>query len=88
MLYPNLLGTALIPVLLGAVLLAFAPAAGWTRRTLRILIVLAIVGSTGLAHPSALLGAVALWCPTCSGGHGGSRSPVGGGRACCSAPLW
>jgi hypothetical protein len=62
-LYPNLLGTALIPVLLAAVLLAFAPAAGWTRRTLRILIVLAIVGSTGFAHPSALLGAVALLVP-------------------------
>lgn len=62
-LYPNLLGTALIPVLLAAVLLAFASDAGWARRTLRILVAVAIMGSTALAHPSALLGAVALLVP-------------------------
>lgn len=62
-LYPNLLGTALIPILLATVLLAFAPDLSWSRRTLRIAVALAVAGSTALAHPSALLGAVALLTP-------------------------
>ncbi|WP_435743802.1 DUF6541 family protein [Microbacterium sp. PMB16] len=62
-LYPNLLGTALIPILLGAVFLAFAPALSWSGRTLRILVALAAAGATALGHPSALLGAVALLVP-------------------------
>ncbi|MBT2494605.1 hypothetical protein J7E45_03205 [Microbacterium sp. ISL-59] len=62
-LYPNLLGTALIPIFLAVVLIAFAPALSWAGRTLRILIALAAAGAVALAHPSALLGAVVLLVP-------------------------
>lgn len=62
-LYPNLLGTVLIPILLAAVLLAFAPALSWPTRVLRVLVALAAVGATALAHPSALLGAIAMLVP-------------------------
>lgn len=62
-LYPNLLGTALIPILLATVLLAFAPALAWSGRALRILAAIAAAGAVSLAHPSALLGAVVLILP-------------------------
>lgn len=62
-LYPNLLGTALIPILLASVLAAFERQLSWPGRTLRILVALAAAGATALAHPSALLAAVALMTP-------------------------
>lgn len=62
-LYPNLLGTALIPILLASVLVAFAPSLSPSGRTLRVLVALAAAGATALAHPSALLAAVALLVP-------------------------
>lgn len=62
-LYPNLLGTVLIPILLAAVLLSFAPQLSWQDRTLRVLVALAATGATALAHPSAAMGALALLVP-------------------------
>lgn len=62
-LYPNLLGTVLVPIVLAAVLLAFAPDLSWPTRILRVLVALAAVGATALAHPSALLGAIAMLMP-------------------------
>lgn len=62
-LYPNLLGTTLIPILLASILIAFAPGLFWSTRTLRVLVALAAAGATALAHPSALLTAVALLVP-------------------------
>ena len=62
-LYPNLIGTVLIPILLASVLLACAPRLSWQRRTLRVLVALAVAGGTALGHPSALLGGVALLVP-------------------------
>ncbi|MBT2485388.1 MULTISPECIES: DUF6541 family protein [unclassified Microbacterium] len=62
-LYPGLLGTVLVPILLASVLVAFAPGQSWAARTLRILVALAAAGATALGHPSALLGAVALLVP-------------------------
>lgn len=62
-LYPNLLGTVLIPIAFAAVLLAFASALSWPTRTLRILVALAGIGATAFAHPSAALAAVALLVP-------------------------
>lgn len=62
-LYPNLIGTVLIPILIAAVLLAFAPVVSWPERTLRILVALAVAAGTGLGHPSALLGGLVLLLP-------------------------
>ena len=62
-LYPNLLGTALAPLFISVVISALAPALAWSGRLLWIMIVLAAAGATGLAHPSALLGGVALVVP-------------------------
>ncbi|MDQ0725940.1 DUF6541 family protein [Microbacterium sp. W4I20] len=62
-LYPNLLGTALIPILLAAVVIAFEAGLRWSERTLRILVAVAAAGAVALAHPSALLGAIALLVP-------------------------
>jgi hypothetical protein len=62
-LYPNLIGTVLIPLVLASVLLACAPGLSWQRRTLRVLVALAVAGGTALGHPSALLGGVALLVP-------------------------
>lgn len=62
-LYPNLIGTLLLPILLATVLVACASGLGWARRTLRILVVIAVTAATALGHPSALLGAVALLVP-------------------------
>ncbi|MGO3321049.1 MAG: DUF6541 family protein [Microbacterium gubbeenense] len=62
-LYPNLLGTVLVPLFIAVVIAALAPALAWSGRLLWILVVLAAVGATGLAHPSALLGGVALVVP-------------------------
>ncbi|WP_315105833.1 DUF6541 family protein [uncultured Microbacterium sp.] len=84
-LYPNLLGTLLVPILIASVLLAFAADLGWGRRTLRILVALAATAATALAHPSALLGAIALLVPfllsrawrTAARGRRGTRITVG-----------
>lgn len=62
-LYPNLLGTVLAPLFISVVVIAFAPALTWTTRVLWVLIVVAAGGATALAHPSALLGGVALVAP-------------------------
>ncbi|WP_149084907.1 MULTISPECIES: DUF6541 family protein [Microbacterium] len=62
-LYPNLLGTLLVPILIAAVLLTCVADLGWRRRTLRILVALAATAATALGHPSALLGAIALLVP-------------------------
>lgn len=62
-LYPNLLGTVLVPLFISIVITAFTPRFGWTDRLLWILVALAAAGATGLAHPSALLGGVALVVP-------------------------
>ncbi|WEK62693.1 MAG: hypothetical protein P0Y60_08205 [Candidatus Microbacterium colombiense] len=62
-LYPNLLGTVLIPLLIAAVLSAFAPGVSPWGRSLRILIAVAAAGATASAHPSALLGAIAMLVP-------------------------
>lgn len=62
-LYPNLLGTVLVPLFVSVVVAAFAPLLGWRDRLLWILVVLAAAGATGLAHPSALLGGIALVVP-------------------------
>ncbi|MGO2050597.1 MAG: DUF6541 family protein [Microbacterium sp.] len=62
-LYPNLLGTVLAPLLIAVVIAALTPALAWSSRLLWVLVVLAAVGATGLAHPSALLGGVALVTP-------------------------
>lgn len=62
-LYPNLLGTTLAPLLIAVVIAALRPALAWSGRLLWVLVVLAAVGATGLAHPSALLGGVALVTP-------------------------
>src|SRR5690606_38323152 len=51
------------PLFIAVVVVAAAPALTWSRRLLWIMIVLAAAGATGLAHPSALLGAVALVVP-------------------------
>jgi hypothetical protein len=84
-LYPNLLGTLLVPILIASVLLAFAADLGWGRRTLRVLVALAATAATALAHPSALLGAIALLVPfllsrawrTAARGRRGTRIAVG-----------
>ncbi|WP_417508298.1 DUF6541 family protein [Microbacterium sp.] len=62
-LYPNLLGTVLVPILIATVLLAFTRALSRPERALRVLTMLAAAGATALAHPSALLGALALLVP-------------------------
>lgn len=62
-LYPNLLGTVLIPLLIAIVVTALRPALIWSDRLIWILVGLAGVGAIGLAHPSALLGAIALVAP-------------------------
>lgn len=62
-LYPNLLGMLVVPILLVTVLLAFASSLSLAGRTLRILVVLAATAATALGHPSALLGAVAILAP-------------------------
>ncbi|MDF2559707.1 MAG: hypothetical protein K0R99_1153 [Microbacterium sp.] len=62
-LYPNLLGTVLIPILLAITFIACAPALSWSGRVLRILVALAAAGGVALAHPSALLAAAVLLVP-------------------------
>ncbi|WP_417503546.1 DUF6541 family protein [Microbacterium sp.] len=62
-LYPNLIGTVLIPILIAVVILSFERDLGAPRRALRILVALAVAGGTALGHPSALLGALALLLP-------------------------
>ncbi|MHC2999652.1 DUF6541 family protein [Microbacterium sp. HJ5] len=65
-LYPNLLGIALIPVGLGLLLTAFRTRAlsvrGW-QGTLLVCIGLAVIGGIAVAHPSALLAALVLSWP-------------------------
>jgi hypothetical protein len=62
-LYPNLLGTVLIPIFVALVVAALRSGHGWSSGLLWGLLVLAAAGATGLAHPSALLGGVALVVP-------------------------
>lgn len=62
-LYPNLIGTALVPIVIATVVLAFAPGLCWSGRVLRILVAVAAAGGSALGHPSALLGALALLVP-------------------------
>lgn len=62
-LYPNLLGTVLLPLFIAIVVTALSMRGNWSTRTLWALIALASTGATALAHPSALLGGVALLIP-------------------------
>lgn len=62
-LYPNLIGTILIPILVALVVLAFTAAPTWSSRTLRILVAIAAAGAMAVGHPSALLAALALLTP-------------------------
>ncbi|CAD5138680.1 conserved membrane protein of unknown function [Microbacterium sp. Nx66] len=62
-LYPNLIGTLQIPLLLAFVVLACRPGLTWGQRTGLVLTAIAAMGATALGHPSALLGAIALLVP-------------------------
>lgn len=62
-LYPNLIGTALVPLFLTAVVRAFHRGESWTQHTLWIFVALAAAGATGVGHPSALLAGIALTTP-------------------------
>lgn len=63
-LYPNLLGNALVPVVLGlAVLSAGRGARPLWQRFLLVVSLLGAAGATAVAHPSALLTALALAVP-------------------------
>lgn len=62
-LYPSLLGMLSLPLLISLVVSAASGSRSWSDRTLWVLIALAAAGATGLAHPSALLGGVALLVP-------------------------
>lgn len=62
-LYPNLLGTLLIPLVLAFALTACSPEIPRIQRLGLTLLVIATAGAAALAHPSALLGAIALLVP-------------------------
>ena len=62
-LYPNLIGTVQIPLVLAFVVLACRRGLPWGQRTGLVLTALAAMGATALGHPSALLGAIALLAP-------------------------
>ncbi|WP_228479944.1 DUF6541 family protein [Microbacterium abyssi] len=62
-LYPNLLGTVLVPLFVAIVVAALRPALTWSSRLLWCLVGIAAVGAMGFAHPSALLGGIALVVP-------------------------
>lgn len=62
-LYPNLIGTLQIPLLLAFVILACRQGLAWVQRLGLALTAIAAMGATALGHPSALLGAIALLVP-------------------------
>ncbi|WP_460800597.1 DUF6541 family protein [Microbacterium sp. GXF6406] len=62
-LYPNLLGTLLLPLFLALVILAAEPRIPSRERILRVLAAFAAVAATAAAHPSALLAGLALLVP-------------------------
>lgn len=62
-LYPNLLGTMLVPLLLATVLMSCEAGLSLARRILFILVAIAAAGATALGHPSALLAGIALLLP-------------------------
>ncbi|WP_262000682.1 DUF6541 family protein [Microbacterium sp. Mcb102] len=62
-LYPNLLGTILIPVLIAVTVLASRRGIGGYQRVSLLIVLLAAIGATALAHPSALLAGLALLVP-------------------------
>jgi len=62
-LYPNLIGTLQIPLILAFVILACRQGLPWAQRVGLALTAIAAMGATALGHPSALLGAVALLVP-------------------------
>lgn len=62
-LYPNLLGMLILPVLIAVVLSACRAGLAWPQRTLLVLAALAAAGATALGHPSALLAGLALLVP-------------------------
>jgi hypothetical protein len=62
-LYPNLIGTLQIPLVLAFVVLACRRGLPWAQRLGLALTAVAAMGATALGHPSALLGAIALLVP-------------------------
>lgn len=62
-LYPNLIGTLQIPLVLAFTILACRRALPWPQRVGIVLLAIAAMGATALGHPSALFGAVALLVP-------------------------
>ncbi|MGF3055843.1 DUF6541 family protein [Microbacterium sp. YY-01] len=62
-LYPNLLGVALSPILIACVVWVTRPALVTSVRIALLLLTLAAAGAVAIAHPSALIGALALLIP-------------------------
>ncbi len=62
-LYPNLVGTLQVPLVLAFVILACRRDTAGAQRLGLALTAIAAMGATGLGHPSALLGAIALLVP-------------------------
>lgn len=62
-LYPNLIGTLQIPLVLAFTIIACSRALPWPQRIGVALLAIAAMGATALGHPSALLGAFALLLP-------------------------
>lgn len=62
-LYPNLIGTVQIPLVLAFVILACRQSLAGVQRVGLALTAIASMGATALGHPSALLGAIALLVP-------------------------
>lgn len=62
-LYPNLLGTLLLPLFIAFTVTAVISGAAWPQRTLLALVALAAAAATAIGHPAALLGGVALLVP-------------------------
>lgn len=62
-LYPNLLGTLLLPLFLAFTVAAVLSKDPWPQRTLTALVALAAAAATALGHPAALLGGIALLVP-------------------------
>lgn len=62
-LYPNLIGTLQVPLVLAFVILACRQGLPWVQHLGLALTAIAAMGATALGHPSALLGAIALLLP-------------------------
>ena len=94
-LYPNLLGPLLLPILLATVIIATRRGLVWPQRVLLLLVALAAAGATALAHPSALLAGVALLvpsavhllCPVWRDGSGVRRSLLAAAFVVCLVVL-